>query len=371
MPNRNEEQQPVSRRSFLRNVVLTAAAATAAGTGAAILSGKSDELIISSPTAPEQPVISSASAATQAQGWPTAAQAAQAQPPAGAPGAAGSGDALAQLAEAQAENVRLQAALDSAQRELEALRNANAFNSQTAEEVTLQLESANQQVGILAGLVALYEQLDDVDVTDAVEGGLAAVSQTIEGLIGQTPALSEGIQAGQTALAEVEAHLPTLEAGRAWLESQALRVNDFYVAVETVLQEVLESVGSFLQLVNDWFEGVRKWLPFGMGERAAQVVTALSNLVAETPDMVEGLYTQVAQPLDVWIGREEDEPRLQRRLIKPIRENVLTKAGETITQAQQVQTTYQTQLEQPLTTAVSQRKTLREQIAAYRQQYQV
>ncbi len=362
MPLEETENAGVDRRSFIRNIGLVALAATAAGTGAAILSGRDGEVVISTagpavPPVPAAPIptLPPLPAVQAAQGVVTTHQDAA--------------QALGKLAEAQAENMRLQGALAAAQSELDALRQLKSNNSTVAEDLSLQLATANERVGVLGGLVALYQQLDDVDVTDSIQDGLAVVADTINGLVDGVPALSDGIAAGQMALADVEAHLPLLENGRMWLDAQVNKMGAFYETVELVLQNVLESLGSFLDMVETWLVGVRKWLPFGMAEKANQVVNALADLVAETPHTVNGLNTYIAQPLDAWLARENDVPRLHNTLIKPLREQVLAEAGKTISQAYQVQSTYQVHLAEPVIQAKQTRDALRQQITSYREQY--
>ncbi|MFN2137414.1 MAG: hypothetical protein ACK2UK_15745 [Candidatus Promineifilaceae bacterium] len=355
------DEEGVDRRSFLRNLSLAALAATAAGAGAAFLAGREPgEVVISSgPSAPAVvqtlPPVQAVPAVQSAQ---MAVQASQ-----------DATQLLARLAEAQAENVRLRSALDAAQRDLDSLRLANSDGSAATQDLSLQLASANEQIGILGGLVALYEELDAADVTDSIQAGINTVSGTIANLMDSTPTLSEGIAAGEQALAEVEAHLPALEDGRMWLDAQINKLDSFYQAVQMVLQNALDSLGSFLEMVEEWFSGVRKWLPFGIGEKAASVVGAFADLVEETPRTIAGLNDFIVQPLDLWLERSDGEPALKRTLVKPIRERVLLEADKAIVQAQQVNNDYQVQVAQPVAQAKSQRDEMRRRIDEYRQQY--
>jgi hypothetical protein len=133
----------------------------------------------------------------------------------------------------------------------------------------------------------------------------------------------------------------------------------------------VERVGDFLELLNDWFAGVRKWLPFGVGEKAADVMSALTSLLAETPNTLSGLDVNLAQPLDVWLQRLDGEPALTRILVKPVRDEVLTRARTTIDQANTVAATYESHLAAPARAALTNRQTLRQQIADYRAQNQM
>jgi hypothetical protein len=278
---------------------------------------------------------------------------------------------LSNLAGSQAENMRLQAELDALRREYESAT-ATLQEQQTAgDALRLELDNANGQIGVLGGLVALYEQLDGLDVGELLSQGLGSVSTRFSELFEQTPLLADGIQSGELALADVEAHLPLLENGRQWLDAQVNKVEGFYGEVEAVLRDAVEAVGSFLEMLEKWFDSLKRWLPFGIGEKAVGVMSALTALIAETPNTVSGLNTNIAQPLDAWLAREEDSPALQRRLIKPLREQVLTRAADTLARTETVKSTYQTEVVEPVQVALENRRAIHDAIAAYRQQHQV
>jgi hypothetical protein len=349
-----QNDQNVSRRGFLKVAAATAVAATATGAGAALLKKPTQSL----PTAsvPQTAPVASVSPVTQAVTH--------------ASGETGT-DLLARLAEVQAENVRLQAALDAAQRRLESLQQVNGDNDSAAETLAMELQSANQRVSVLSGLVALYEELEEIDVSDTVDQGLAAVSTTLVGLLEKVPTLTEGIEIGQQALTNVEMHIPLLENGRSWLVSHLERLQAYFDAVANLLEKAVDTVGPFLQMLNQWFQDVLKWLPFNLGQRASEIMQALTDLLAETPHTISGLNTNIIQPLDVWLGGETGDVPLHQTLIKPVREQVLAKASETVAQVQQVDTVYQTQLAEPAQRAFDSRRAIRQQIAEYRQQHEV
>ncbi|MBE2223993.1 MAG: hypothetical protein IAF02_20800 [Anaerolineae bacterium] len=335
-----------SRRSFLKTAALTAVAATAAGAGAAKLSS-------SSSTAPTiidtTPVI-----VPEAQAILT-----------------GSDDLAAlfsKLAAAQAENIRLKAELDAAQRNLSTWQQTNSNSSTQMETLSVELDKANQEVGVLSGLVALYEQLDDVDMSEMMSDGLTAVSESINNLIATSPLLAEGIAAGQQALDEIEAHLPLLENGRLWLEGHSDKLQIYFNNLEELLQKAADTVEPFLQMLTNWFADVRKWLPFNLGQKAIGIMESATTLLSETPHTVSGLNTNVMQPLDHWLVAEEGDIRLHRTLIKPMREKVISNANEMNLQAATVKQTYDEKIAIPLETAVAQRQALRETINQYRQQ---
>ncbi len=227
------------------------------------------------------------------------------------------------------------------------------------------------EIGVLSGLVSLYEQLDDVDVSDLMADGLTAVSESINNMVATSPLLVEGIEAGQRALDEIEEHLPLLENGRMWLERHNDKLQTYFNNLEGLLQNAVDTVEPFLNMLSNWFADVRKWLPFNFGQKAADIMQSATTLPSETPHTISGLNTNVVQPLDHWLAYEDNDMRLRRNLIKPMREKVIGKATEMNLQAEAVKLTYDEKVTVPLETAVAQRHALRETIAQYRQQNQL
>lgn len=340
----------LGRRSFLKGIVLTATAATATGSGAAWLLNREQA------TSPTIAVL---------EGNPAGYT-----PPTPLPISHNNNDFLSQLASAQAENMRLQAQLDATLRDLQQLQQANGNTDQANQNLEQQLASANEQVGILTGLVALYEQLDAVDLGLVLGAGLQATEGVLRELVESVPGLEEGLANGQQALDNFEAQIPTLEEGRNWLTSQVTRLNELYETAEMVLKSVLESAGSFLAMLSQWFEEILGWLPFGVGEKAGRIMTALTNLLNETPITIAGLQGKVAEPLNGWLEGGENMA-LRQQLLKPVREQVLIPAGAITTTARTAQTTFQTQLAEPAQNQLLTRQMIRESLQQYRAQHQL
>jgi hypothetical protein len=344
-----QDDHEVSRRKFLKAAALTAVAATATGAGAALYNQ----------SLPPQPVVSSVSNAT-GQTVTTAVNPTD------------STDLFTRLAAAQAENVRLQAALDASQSQLISLQQNNQTASSSSEAIAVELGQANEQIGILAGLVALYEQFEAVDVETAVNQGLNAVSSSIETMLAEMPTLSESIQIGRQALQNFETELPLLDNGRIWLIDHLVKIERYFQAVEQLLSQAVGQVGPFLQMLNDWFESVKKWLPFGIGQTAASIMQSITTLILETPNTINGLDTNITQPLNLWLERDpNNETGLHRSLIKPLRDDLMPKADSTVSKVQQVDVTYKTALKEPVETAVASQRVIRNLIAEYRERYSV
>lgn len=352
---RHQNQEEMDRRAFLKAVALTGALATATGGGAALWLNREESAPVvtamTPPSADPSPAVRVA--------------------PAGATSNSEVPDLLARLASSEAENLRLQSELDAAQRRLAAVETANGDSAQVNESLQLELASANNRVSLLAGLVALYEQLDNVDVTDTIDAGLDAFGTAIGGLVDDLPQFEDGVARGVQALDNLEAQIPLVQNGRAWLEQHLTRLLPLYERAEEVLSAAVESTGDFFHMLNDWFQGLLKWLPFGVGDRAAAVMDALTGLLDETPNTIQGLRRNVAEPLDVWLEGEGTETALHNHLVKPLKEEALRPAEEVARRVREQRILYEEQVVEPAKQAAKSKGLVREQIEAYRKKYEI
>ncbi len=342
----------LDRRGFLRAAAVATLAAAATGTGAALLveQKQTGQIAISQPleSLPIPPVANPSPEYVNLR---------------------------SEVVGLQAENFRLQTQLASTQGQLELIDNANdqQYGSQV-EPWRLQLDDANSQIAslggqvtLLAGLIELYEHLDAVDLANVAGEGLATVSSLLTGVITEVPAVAEGIEAGQKALDDFEEQIPSLEEGQRWLIEQVEALNAYYSALETALQSSVELAGTFLQKLNRWFQDILKWLPFGLGDRAAITMNALADLLERVPETIEGAQTRVAGPLNLWLERDGQDTRLHKQLIKPVRNSALDRASRTVSQVEALDSIYQSRLVEPVIAAAEQQQLIREQIVTYRQ----
>ena len=345
-------RQEIDRRGFLRAAAAATMAAAAAGTAVALLmEQKQAGPIAVSPPFETLPITSVADPSPEFVSLSS------------------------QMSAVQAENFRLQTQLAAAQGQLELIGRTN--DQQYGSEVEawrLQLDDANSQVAslgaqvtLLAGLVELYEHLDAVDLATVASEGVATVSSILTGVIEEVPAVAEGIQAGRDALEDFEEQIPSLEEGQRWLIEQMDVLNGLYTAVETALQNSVEVAGTFLQKLNQWFQDIQKWLPFGIGDRAATIMNALADLLESVPETIDGAQTRVAGPLDLWLERDGQETRLHKQLIRPVRVSALDRASRTVTQVEALDSIYQSRLAEPVIAATERQRLIREQITTYRQ----
>lgn len=339
----------INRRRFLKASVAVAATATVAGAGATLLRDKKPPTIVSPrPQRFQQPVQLTAESNQEAE------------------------ELFSRLASAEAENVRLQSQLNSAKRRLESKQSTISTNNRSETESLLsQLDDMSLQVGVLSGLIALYNHLDDIELDEIVSDGLATVETALDDLVDSVPTISEGIEMGQAALDELEEHIPVLEASRAWLDDQLDNVDAYYGVVERTLSRVVESSGSIVNLLDEWFQGILKWLPFGIGRKAAEVVQAISELTAAIPDTLAGINENVVRPLEVLLEKKDGQTAIQKNVIAPVRERALEPAALAMENTETLKTTYTRHLAAPARWKIERKQAVRRSIDEYRQTHRL
>lgn len=339
-------QTPINRRGFMKIVVATAVGATAVGAGGAVLKDKmsaADAVITTS----SNPVPS------------TFAPAAATPLPAV--------DRLSELAGIQAENLRLQSELDAALRRLDSAESSTSNQQNTNSALTTQLQESNLQVSVLAGLITLYEQLEATPLVGAVTNGLDVVGGKVTDFFDDIPTINEGLILGRDALTKFESDIPLLEAGRKWLITQTDKLSRFHAILESAIVLALEKAEPFFKMLNDWFQKVMGWVPFGLGDKAAAIWGAMTDILVETPATVSGLNSQITSPITTWVGEDYEEAPLLSGLIRPIREQVIVATEQALNKAAHMKTAYNNQLHLPTQAALTSHNLLCEQIAAYRE----
>jgi hypothetical protein len=345
----SETAEPgINRRRFITASVAVAATATVAGAGAALLRDKKAPLEMNTlPEPVRQPVQISSNSNQEVD------------------------ELFSRLASAQAENVRLESQLNITKRQLEAKRSSiSSRNRAESEDLRTRLDEMNLQVGVLSGLVALYDQLDEIDLDDIVDNGLAAVGDALDELVDNVPTIAEGLQIGQAALDDLEQHIPILEDGRDWLEDQLGSVDEYYGAIDRSLRKVVRGGGSFMHMVSEWFQDILKWVPFGIGDEAIEVMDTLSDFLSEIPATLTGADKNVVQPLDVLLEKESGKTALQNNVISPVRDRALGPAAKAMNQTETLKTTYQIRLATPARAKLERKRAIRRSIDEYRSNHQ-
>ncbi|GAB4470133.1 MAG: hypothetical protein Kow00124_06000 [Anaerolineae bacterium] len=229
------------------------------------------------------------------------------------------------------------------------------------DQLQLELEEARAALADAQALNSLWRALDDTGLDGIVAGALAFLSGLFATLLPVTVLLRSGMSRTRDNLTAFTAALPGPQDGILWLQAQ---VSGLAAALDWLgqkIQEVIEPVEPYTELIAGFILWVLDRLPFGAGARARAALDAMQVVVNSLPDHIEGLNTTVLDPLAEWFGRDEDR-NLLGMLVKPVDTLVLQPAQRVVDDFAALEHSYQEQLAVPAQSALEQRATLRAQI---------
>ncbi len=282
----------------------------------------------------------------------------------------GSTQLATDLAAAQLENSRLQSELSAAQQRIADLESALGQQKGESESLRMEVDGKTAQIGILGGLVALYEQLDNGDIGDYVSNGMHEMAASIADVVDDIPNVQETLSTGRQLLLDLESEVPLIDGARLWLLGHVSRVGLAYSVVQQMLLNVSEGASDVLTMMSAWTEQLLKWLPFGLGEKTTNVIDALANLLDVTPETTNGLVSNVADPLEMWLGgANETATPLVDNVIAPLKTGVLSSAETHLTRTATLRQDYQLKVRDPFSVALDNRNRIRASIDAYKVQH--
>ena len=348
MANSRVEQGPMARRRFL---LKTLAAGLAAGGAAAWGKSQLDQAAgLATPGATT--VLDLSQQLKDAEAARTLAELSYQQLQAQA------AEWQAQLQLANNQNAQLASSLTTAQQETTTLREQLGA-TQSA------LDATNSRLTSTGGLVALYEQLDAVGLDGAVEGGLSSVSGALLGLLTPAMALQGGLASARGLLANFELSLPDFAGAMHWLGEQVVRLKVGLWSVESAAAATAGTAAAGIAAAFTGFVGfVIDHLPFNIGAKVRATLSATQGVLTNVTEMSDQAADKVMLKIS---QRVEDGPQSWKRtLVEPLRNEALNRADEVLKAVNSTDATYQQALKAPAENALAQRRTLREQIAAFR-----
>jgi hypothetical protein len=264
----------------------------------------------------------------------------------------------AQLALVNNQNAQLSTSLTATQQE------ASSLAGQLA-SVQAAFDAANTRLTRAGELIGLFEQLDAVGLDGAVEGGLATMTGALAGLLTPATALRGGLASARGLLANFELSLPDFAGAMHWLGEQVVRLKVGLWSVESSAQETAGTAMAGVAAAFTGFVGfVIDHLPFNIGAKVRATLAATQSVLGNVTELSDQAADKVMLKIS---QRVEDGPQSWKRtLVEPLRAEALNRADEVLAAVTTTDSTYQQALKAPAETALQQRRTLREQIAAYR-----
>jgi hypothetical protein len=269
----------------------------------------------------------------------------------------------------QDPGVDLRAELDMALGRVDSLTSELAAYKTRTAELETQLASTGERVGILGGLLALYGQLDELELDEVVDGGLDELGFWIDQALSHIPVLRRGLTTADRLLGELEASLPSIEDGIGWLRGIVNRLADALQVMEDSLEETVEPLQPLAAKLADFVRKVLGWVPFGVGKRVQRGLDGILGVLTHIPELVRSVDSLVLAPLGDWFSSDDEQPPIQSGLIAPVKEDALRPAERLATDVEVVDKQLTEKLADPVRARLSARKPVRDEIGRYREQY--
>ncbi len=352
----NDEAAPgLSRRNFLRDVLIYTGAGLALGGGAAVAA---DQWRSGTPgaSAPLDEAAGVVVQGLQGQVDESAAQVTMLQQSLAVAESALQ-DARLELSTALTENANLK-------NDLTASHSTLLQTQQTADGLRGQLGEAQAKLEQYRGLIALFDSLDAIPLDSAIVSGLASAAVSFGSVLGLAPLVAQGLAAARSLFTDLENQFPALRAGLDWLKERLDGLENGVATVEAAAENAVDRLDPAANRLAQLIDYILGHLPFGIGRSIKGALEAVNDVYHSLPDLILGTRGQVVNVLGEKLG--EGKAGLSKTVLQPVRETAFAPAEQLVAQVETLHQTYVRDLHDPLVGALDRRNAVRQDIAAYR-----
>jgi hypothetical protein len=251
--------------------------------------------------------------------------------------------------------------IDDLQTELAACKTERDGLATQVASTSTDLTDARAALQAADALNTLWEQLDAIGLDDLLLPALQAAVTAFSAVQTVSTTLGNGITDVQNAVDQFIKQLPGPKAGLQWLQGQVTALANNLSNLGTQVQQAVEPVQPYAQMITNFVSWVLDRLPFGIGDKAKAGMNAMNSIVGGLPATVDGINQQVMNPLIVWFG--DDQVRnVYGLLLTPVTDKLLEPARDIQTQLATFTDSFQNKLVTPAQSALDQRVAIRKQI---------
>jgi hypothetical protein len=344
----------LSRRNFLRDVLLYTGAGLAVGGAAAVAKDRWDagQAVVPSPTQ----LASGPVEVVRAQAEDTAAELTALQQSLSAAEAA-LAELRPQLSSALTENAGLKNDLGVAQANL-------LSKQQESDSLRAQVGLIEGQLGKYQRLIELFDSLESIPLESALVNGLASSAVGFGAALGLAPLVTQGLTLARGLFDGFENQFPLFRSGLDWLQGRLDGLQAGIDTVEAAAAKAVDSLDPATSRLTQLINYILDHLPFGIGRSIKEALMPLSDVYHSLPDLILGANSQVVGVLKERFSA--GEAGLQKSLLQPVRESAFAPAEQLAAQVEALHRSYVSDLHDPVVGALDQRQAAREEIRAYR-----
>lgn len=224
------------------------------------------------------------------------------------------------------------------------------------------------QVDVLRGLVAHYEELASIDVESAYLESLNRLASSIQALRALKPTLANGITVVHDALGRFESTIPTIREGMARADDILDALDQRLDNLRETLSETAERAEPVTDRLESFLGAVLDRIPFGVGDRIQAVFERVRQLIGAVPEAVAGLRDELLEPLrTTWFA--EAANNVNTGLLTPIRTEVLEPVQQMLEDLDDFADNWQPDVAAPMENVLGQRQAVLDSIADYRRRH--
>jgi hypothetical protein len=236
-------------------------------------------------------------------------------------------------------------------------------------EAQVSLEAAQTEIDRLKGLVDLYEDLEKIGLDAILQAGMTALTLPLEAVEQGAKLLKSGLDLVENALLSLKEALPGAQETLLWLEQQVSAVAGGISRIEAAIGNALDKAtdNAVGEALKEFAGMVLDYLPFGIGDKIRAVLDGLAELLTSVDELVEGINTNLLEPLRTkWFSTETGEG-LGASLINPLVEHVLDPLEAHLADLSELADTWQAKFLAPTEKALAARAETRADIARYKE----
>jgi hypothetical protein len=238
-------------------------------------------------------------------------------------------------------------------------------------EAQVALESADDEIARLQGLVDLYENLERVGLDAILQTGMTAVALPMEGVELGAKALKRGLEIIEDALLSVSEVLPSAQESLLWIEDRVEDLASGVSSLEEALGKALERItdNPVAEALEEFARMILDNLPFGLGDRIRGVLEGFVRLVTSVDDLILEANTKVFVPLrENWFSTEDGQG-IGGTLLVPLVTHVLDPLEDHLGSVALLVDDWQAKLTAPTRIALEERASVREEILRYKEEH--
>lgn len=263
---------------------------------------------------------------------------------------------------------------------MEATKFANTQAEQQLQELQFQLQQAQTetdalekklaaaqlQLEIYKGLAGLYDTLDQINFDAIVGAALGAYKTSLNALAGGVNVLREGIVNAENALDNFENAFAAIREALTSAEKAWANVNALLQNVQQLVAQASSPILPFIDQARKFFDDLLGKIPFGAGEGARQTLNGITGLIAAIPSALDELDDGLFRALREGWFSDDNARNLEATLTQPIIQNLLQPARKFLEQVDTTLEAWETQVAQPVNSALSQRQIVLKQISEFK-----